>query len=85
MPPPNPPRRPAHPPQRPAECGGCFPNLTVDELDPSAPACEPATPDALVRWITETYQLKPDVHMPAFPILERAELEALAHFLSGLR
>ena len=43
------------------------------------------TPDALVRWITETDQLKPDVHMPAFPMLERAELEALALFLAGLR
>jgi cytochrome c oxidase subunit 2 len=43
------------------------------------------TPDALVRWITETDQLKPDVHMPAFPMLEQAELEALALFLAGLR
>jgi cytochrome c oxidase subunit II len=46
---------------------------------------EATTPDALVRWITETDQLKPDVHMPAFPMLADAELEALALFLAGLR
>ncbi len=43
------------------------------------------TPDALVRWIRETDQLKPDVHMPAFPMLAHAELEALALFLAELR
>jgi cytochrome c oxidase subunit 2 len=46
---------------------------------------EATTPDALVRWIMRTDQLKPDVHMPSFPMLERAELEALAQFLAGLR
>jgi cytochrome c oxidase subunit 2 len=41
--------------------------------------------EALARWITDTGELKPDVHMPAFPMLADAEVDAIAAFLAGLR
>jgi cytochrome c oxidase subunit II len=41
--------------------------------------------EALARWITETGALKPDVHMPAFPMLPDAEVDAIATFLASLR
>jgi cytochrome c oxidase subunit 2 len=40
---------------------------------------------ALARWIAETEQIKPGVHMPAFRALARDELSALAAYLSGLK
>jgi cytochrome c oxidase subunit 2 len=39
----------------------------------------------LVRWISETDQIKPGVHMPAFRALQRDELSALAAYLSSLK
>jgi cytochrome c oxidase subunit 2 len=44
----------------------------------------PNTPDAFVRWIAETQQVKPEVHMPAFGMLPLEELHALAAYLDGL-
>lgn len=40
--------------------------------------------DALMRWIGHTEQVKPDVKMPAFGMLPRAQREAIATYLGGL-
>jgi cytochrome c oxidase subunit II len=40
---------------------------------------------ALARWIADTDNIKPGVHMPAFRALPRDELSALAAYLSGLK
>jgi cytochrome c oxidase subunit 2 len=45
----------------------------------------PNTPAALARWIADTDNIKPGVHMPAFRALQREELSALAAYLSGLK
>jgi cytochrome c oxidase subunit 2 len=39
----------------------------------------------LIRWIAETQEVKPGVHMPHFGMLPREELEALAAYLESLR
>jgi cytochrome c oxidase subunit 2 len=44
----------------------------------------PNNQDAFVRWISETNEIKPDVHMPSFGMLERRELRAMAAYLDGL-
>jgi cytochrome c oxidase subunit II len=40
---------------------------------------------ALARWIADSENIKPGVHMPAFRALPRDELSALAAYLSGLK
>jgi cytochrome c oxidase subunit 2 len=40
---------------------------------------------ALARWIADTDNIKPGVHMPAFRALQPDELSALAAYLSGLK
>ena len=40
---------------------------------------------AVLRWIADTEELKPGVHMPAFDMLPDQELRALAAYLEGLR
>jgi cytochrome c oxidase subunit II len=40
---------------------------------------------SLARWIVDSENIKPGVHMPAFRALERDELSALAAYLSGLK
>ena len=44
----------------------------------------PNDPASLVRWIERTPAVKPEVHMPAYAMLPRADLEALAAYLGGL-
>lgn len=44
----------------------------------------PMTRDALVRWIAETDEIKPDSRMPAFGALPRADIEAIVGYLEGL-
>jgi cytochrome c oxidase subunit 2 len=39
----------------------------------------------LIRWIAETQEVKPGVHMPHFGMLPREELEALAAYVESLR
>ncbi|MEC7760893.1 MAG: c-type cytochrome [Pseudomonadota bacterium] len=41
--------------------------------------------DDMVRWITHTDELKPDVRMPAFPQLGDTEQRDLAHYLKELK
>jgi cytochrome c oxidase subunit II len=45
----------------------------------------PNTPDALVRWISQTDRIKPGVHMPAFRALNADDLSALAAYLGSLQ
>jgi cytochrome c oxidase subunit 2 len=40
---------------------------------------------SLARWIVDSEDIKPGVHMPAFRAIERDELSALAAYLSGLK
>jgi len=42
-------------------------------------------PTAFVRWIARTEQVKPGVHMPAFGMLPREDLRALAVYLDSLQ
>lgn len=44
----------------------------------------PNEPEAFVRWISDTEELKPGVHMPSFGMLPEEQLRALAAYLSGL-
>ncbi|QBQ55352.1 cytochrome c oxidase subunit II [Nitrosococcus wardiae] len=44
----------------------------------------PNEPAAFLRWIAHTEAVKPGVHMPAFGMLPRKDLQALAVFLEGL-
>ena len=44
----------------------------------------PNDPDAFVRWIARTGEIKPEVHMPAFGMLPDEDLRALAAYLDGL-
>ena len=44
----------------------------------------PNEPDAFVRWISRTDELKPGVHMPAFGMLPEEDLRAMAAYLDGL-
>jgi cytochrome c oxidase subunit 2 len=41
-------------------------------------------PDAFLRWIAHTGDVKPGVHMPAFGMLPPEDLQALAAYLDGL-
>jgi cytochrome c oxidase subunit 2 len=45
----------------------------------------PSGSDALARFIADTGGVKPNVHMPAFGMLPRHELRALALYLEGLQ
>lgn len=45
----------------------------------------PSDVDAFERWIGHSSAIKPDVKMPAFGMLPGAQLNAIAHYLSGLR
>ena len=45
----------------------------------------PNDPAAFEKWIAATGHVKPGVHMPAFPMLTDAELQALAAWLDALR
>lgn len=45
----------------------------------------PNDPSALARWIAQTDQIKPGVHMPAFRSIGADELAALAAYLSSLK
>lgn len=41
--------------------------------------------EAFLSWISRTNELKPSVHMPAFGMLPREDLRALAVYLEGLK
>jgi cytochrome c oxidase subunit 2 len=43
------------------------------------------SPDALLRWIAHTEQLKPGVLMPSFDMLPKQDLEAMAAYLQELK
>ena len=45
----------------------------------------PNNSDALVRWIARTDHVKPAVIMPAFGMLPKADLQAMALYLEGLK
>jgi len=45
----------------------------------------PADVDAFRRWIGHSSEIKPDVRMPAFGMLPEAQLNAMAHYLKGLK
>lgn len=45
----------------------------------------PNDPDAFIRWIERTEDVKPGVHMPAFGMLDPTELESLASYLESLK
>ena len=45
----------------------------------------PNTPEAFVRWIAATEEVKPGVHMPAFGMLPASEVRALAAYLESLQ
>jgi len=45
----------------------------------------PNSPEALLRWIAHTEQLKPGVLMPSFDMLPKEELEAMTAYLEGLK
>jgi cytochrome c oxidase subunit 2 len=45
----------------------------------------PRAPEAFLRWIAHTADVKPGVHMPAFGMLPLEELRALAAYLDGLQ
>jgi cytochrome c oxidase subunit 2 len=42
-------------------------------------------PEALLRWIAHTEQLKPGVLMPSFDMLPKEDLEAMAAYLQELK
>ena len=44
----------------------------------------PNDPEAFLRWISRTEEVKPGVHMPAFGMLSAEDLRALAAYLDGL-
>jgi len=44
----------------------------------------PTGADAFARWVANTKELKPQVHMPAFGMLDEDEIAALAAYLEGL-
>ena len=41
--------------------------------------------DGFRRWIVATHALKPDATMPAFAMLPPDDIDAIAHYLEGLR
>jgi cytochrome c oxidase subunit 2 len=44
----------------------------------------PNDPDAFLKWIARTEDVKPGVHMPHFGMLPAEDLRALAAYLDGL-
>jgi cytochrome c oxidase subunit II len=79
-------------------CGGCHairgtaargvigPDLThVGGRETLGAGILPNGHAAFVRWIAATGEVKPEVRMPAFGMLPRAELEDLARYLGSLR
>ncbi|MAM86969.1 MAG: cytochrome c oxidase subunit II [unclassified Hahellaceae] len=79
-------------------CGACHtvrgtpasgrvgPDLThVGGRETLAAGTLPVTQDAFVRWLSETKHIKPGVKMPSYDMLSREELNALGHYLEGLR
>jgi cytochrome c oxidase subunit 2 len=44
----------------------------------------PNEPEAFVRWIARTDEVKPGVHMPAFGMLPSQDVQALAAYLDSL-
>jgi cytochrome c oxidase subunit 2 len=79
-------------------CGGCHavrgtpaqgvigPDLThVASRQSLGAGILPNDHGSLVRWIAATGEVKPEVRMPAFGMLPRAELEDLARYLGSLR
>ena len=45
----------------------------------------PNDPEAFLRFVSLTGEIKPSVHMPAFGMLPAAELEAIAAYLEALQ
>ncbi|HXH82580.1 MAG TPA: cytochrome c, partial [Candidatus Tectomicrobia bacterium] len=45
----------------------------------------PNNAETLLRWIARTEHVKPGVHMPAFGMLPKDDLHALARYLEGLQ
>jgi cytochrome c oxidase subunit 2 len=45
----------------------------------------PNDPNAFLRFVSRTHEIKPSVHMPAFGMLPATELEALAAYLEALQ
>jgi cytochrome c oxidase subunit 2 len=43
------------------------------------------SPEALLRWIAHTEQVKPGVLMPSFDMLPKEDLEAMTAYLEGLK
>ncbi len=50
-----------------------------------AAAVLPNERDAFYRWMAETEDIKPGVHMPEFGMLPEADLLALSAYLEGLK
>jgi cytochrome c oxidase subunit II len=69
-----------------AAAGVIGPDLThVGSRSRIAAETLPNDQQAVVRWISQTDQIKPGVHMPAFRTLGSDDLTALAAYLGGLR
>jgi cytochrome c oxidase subunit 2 len=79
-------------------CGGCHAVRGTTAVGPMGPDLThvgsrrsvgagilPNEPAEFAHWIARTEQVKPGVHMPAFGMLSREELNALAAYLNGLR
>lgn len=68
------------------EVGRIGPDLThVGSRQRIGAGTLPSDPDAFVKWITAAGGVKPGVHMPAFRMLSRDDLVALAAYLDGLQ
>ena len=66
--------------------GGVGPDLThVGSRLTLGAAVLPNEPEAYLRWIAHTEEVKPGVHMPSFGMLPEGELEAIAAYLDGLK
>lgn len=66
--------------------GDIGPDLThIASRDSLAAGVLPNHESSLVRWLTETDTVKPDVHMPAFGMLPQASLRALVAYLNSLQ
>lgn len=69
-----------------AAAGVVGPDLThVGGRRSLAAGALPNTAPAFRRWLAASEAIKPDVHMPAFPMLPDEDLDALAAYLEGLR
>ena len=66
--------------------GGVGPDLThVGSRLTLGAAVLPNEPEAYLRWIARTEEVKPGVHMPSFGMLPEGELKAIAAYLDGLK